>query len=57
MPLSYIKLFSAMEWVLRLDELPGKMVDPTLVTSAQEKPEFIKRNSFTEHLQCIGHRA
>lgn len=57
LPLSYIKRFSAMEWVLLLDELPGKMVGPTLIgASAWEQPEFIKQNLSVEYVQWAGHR-
>lgn len=51
MPLSYSKHFSAMEWVLSMDELAAwQSGRPYFGRSAEEKPGFIKQNSSVEHL-------
>lgn len=57
MALSYIKLFSAMGWVLLLDELAAwQNGRPHVGRHAGEESELIKHSSFIEYLQCAGHR-
>lgn len=53
-PYHIIKLFSAMEWVLRLDELPGKMLGPTLVHVLKRSPNSLNKIHLLSTCSALG---